>query len=132
MIRKLAHAAYTVRDMQATLRFYCQGLGLSHAFSLSRDDGSPWIEYVKVADGQFIEFFYPEAGSEDSRGSFMHLCLEVDDIHQTAAALKASGIVLRVPPTRGKDSNWQCWADDPDGNPIEFMQIDPASPQANA
>ena len=131
MITGIAHTAYAAADMEATLRFYCGQLGCTHAFSLSRQ-GKPWIEYVKVADGQFLEFFYVEEGDQFAAGSYKHLCLQVDDIHETARQLQDAGVTLRVLPQQGQDKNWQCWADDPDGNPIEFMQIDPESPQAKA
>jgi len=132
MIKGIAHAAYTVGDMEATLRFYCKQLGFTHAFSIDDAEGKPWIEYVKVADGQFLEFFYPQEGYRPEKGSYMHLCLEVDDIYGTAANLEAAGVTVRVPPRQGRDTNWQCWADDPDGNPIEFMQIGKDAPQARA
>ena len=132
MITGIAHTAYVVRDMRATLRFYCDQLGFKHAFSLANQDGDPWIEYVKVAEGQFVEFFYAPPDFVPQPGSYKHLCLSVDDIHAQAGALEAAGVTLRVRPTQGKDKNWQCWADDPDGNPIEFMQISPESPQAKA
>ena len=131
MITGIAHVAYAVKDMEATLNFYCKQLGLGHVFSIADGDGNPWIEYVKVADGQFLEFFYASEALS-ANGSYKHLCLQVDDIFTAASAIEASGITLRIKPTQGKDGNWQCWADDPDGNAIEFMQIDPTSPQANA
>lgn len=124
MITGIAHCAYMVKDMNASLRFYCEQLGFKHAFSIPRDDGSPWIEYVKVTDGQFLEFFYPGPDYEARKGSYLHLCLEVDDIHATAEGIEKAGVFVRVKPQQGKDGNWQCWADDPDGNPIEFMQMD--------
>ncbi len=130
MITRIAHTAYVVRDMQVTLRFYCEQLGCKHAFSLAGNDGKPWIEYVKVAEGQFVEFFYAKPDYDPKPGSYLHLCLEVDDIHETAQTLEKAGVFVRVKPQQGKDGNWQCWADDPDGNAIEFMQIDPSSPQA--
>ncbi|GHU83008.1 glyoxalase [Clostridia bacterium] len=132
MITGIAHAAYVAGDMEKTLHFYCGQLGFKHAFSLAGKDGEPWIEYVKAADGQFLEFFYAKEGYKPQNGSYLHLCLQVDDIHGEAARLTAAGVFLRVKPTQGMDGNWQCWADDPDGNAIEFMQIDPSSPQANA
>ncbi len=132
MITGIAHTAYVVRDMQATLKFYCDQLGFKHVFSIPNKEDKPWIEYVKASDGQFLEFFYAGADYKPEKGSYMHLCLRVDDIHTEAARLEAAGVFLRVKPQQGKDRNWQCWADDPDGNPIEFMQIDPSSPQANA
>ncbi len=132
MITGIAHAAYVVGDMGATLRFYCGQLGFRHAFSIKNNDEKPWIEYVKVSGGQFLEFFYPKADYVSQKGSYMHLCLQVDDIQSEARRLEAAGVFLRVKPQQGKDGNWQCWADDPDGNAIEFMQISPSSPQANA
>lgn len=132
MITRIAHNAYTVADMQKTLHFYCKQLGFNRVFSIPDNDGNPWIEYVKVAEGQFLEFFYPREGYVPNKGSYMHLCLEVDDIHEQARVLEAAGVTIRSQPTRGKDCNWQCWVDDPDGNAIEFMQIDPNSPQAKA
>lgn len=132
MITGIAHAAYVAGDMEATLRFYCGQLGFSHAFSIKDNEGKPWIEYVKVSDGQFLEFFYPNADYTPLKGSYMHLCLQVDDIQTEAKRLEGAGVYLRVTPRQGKDGNWQCWADDPDGNAIEFMQINPSSPQANA
>lgn len=131
MIKGIAHVAYEVVDMEKTLAFYCEKLGLKKVFSIPDENGNPWIEYVKVAEGQFIEFFYAK-GPSSGNSSYKHLCLEVDDIHAIAAQMQAAGVPLRVAPQQGKDQNWQCWVNDPDGNPIEFMQIDPASPQAKS
>jgi catechol 2,3-dioxygenase-like lactoylglutathione lyase family enzyme len=126
----IAHTAYHVADMAKSLDFYCNKLGLTHAFSIEDNDGNPWIEYLKVCDGQFIELFYGAKGQAPT--SYAHLCLQVEDIHETANKLKANGVTLDVEPVQGKDLNWQCWATDPDGNHIEFMQISPDSPQAKA
>ena len=49
-ITGIAHAAYNVSDMKASLDFYVAKLGMKHAFSIPRDDGTPWIEYIKLAD----------------------------------------------------------------------------------
>lgn len=133
MIIGIGHAAYTVRDMRATLRFYCDQLGLQHAFSLKDAHDSPWIEYIKVADGQFLEFFYAKADElGTSPESYRHLCLLVDDIHAECARIEANGAKLRIQPKQGRDGNWQAWIVDPDGNQIELMQIAPNAPQARA
>lgn len=132
MIKGIAHAAYTVSDMDKAMAFYVDGLGLKKAFSLADDQGRPWIEYLKVCDGQFIELFYAGEDFCARNGSYSHLCLEVDDCATTAAELEGRGVKIVVPPQQGKDRNWQCWVADPDGNRIEIMQIDPSAPQANA
>lgn len=63
---------------------------------------------------------------------YAHLCFEVEDVHQVAEVLRQKGAPLDVEPLQGLDFNYQCWSHDPDGNPIEFMQIHLDSPQAAA
>ena len=155
MIKGVSHIAFLVSDMQRSLHFYCEILKLRKAFEISDDTGNPWLIYIKICDGQFIELFYGGAQrsedevsaaartfratrrtpgvipSDTNPSGYLHLCLEVDDIHEIAGRLSENGITLDIEPKLGKDCNYQCWASDPDGNRIEFMQIDPRSPQRN-
>lgn len=135
MIKGIGHLAFDVSDMEQSLAFYCGILGFRKAFEIPHDDGRPWIVYLKVAGLQFIELFYGglnKPAQVTKPIGFSHLCLEVDDIHAIAEHLAKNGVPLDVEPKRGKDHNWQCWVRDPDGNRIEFMQLDPSSPQVNS
>lgn len=135
MIKGIGHLAFDVANMEQSLHFYCDILGLKRAFAIPHDDGKPWIEYIKVADNQFIELFYGAENKPEQVArpiGFSHLCLEVEDIHTISAHLKSCGLKLDVEPMQGKDHNWQAWAKDPDGNRIEFMQLHPDSPQMNS
>lgn len=132
MIKGIAHAAFTVRDMEKSLGFYCGVLGFEKAFELNRPDGEPWIVYLKVSRGQFIELFYGGKERTESSAGYSHLCLEVDDIHEIADRIKSRGAALDSGPSQGMDTNWQCWVKDPDGNRIEMMQLNPLSPQMKA
>jgi lactoylglutathione lyase len=132
MIKGISHAAFRVGDMTASLKFYCEVLGFKKAFELSKPDGSPGLIYIKVREGQFIELFYGKEGDETHAQNgigYTHLCLEVEDIEQFASHLRTHGIEITAGPKQGRDTNWQCWAKDPDGNRIEFMQMNPESPQ---
>ncbi|EPZ41599.1 MULTISPECIES: VOC family protein [Alicyclobacillus] len=135
MIQSLGHVALTVEDMDASLAFYCDVLGCEKAFEIHREDQTPWIVYVRVPDGRFIELFYGgivrTPANEHSIG-FNHLCFEVEDVASVAQSLTKAGAPLDIPPQQGLDLNYQCWTHDPDGNRIEFMQIHPDSPQAKA
>jgi catechol 2,3-dioxygenase-like lactoylglutathione lyase family enzyme len=135
MLKGNAHIAFVVSDMEKSLQFYCEVLGLKKAFDLDDNEGRPWINYLKVADGQFIELFYGGKRNyvhHPKNAGSTHVCFEVDDIFEISNHLKTHGIKLDVEPKRGKDQNYQCWTKDPDGFPIEFMQIDPRSPQSNS
>ncbi|RDW21350.1 VOC family protein [Oceanobacillus arenosus] len=126
MIKGINHKGFHVVDMERSLDFYCNKLGFKKAFELNQPSGEPWIVYVKVADGCFIELFY--GGAEGVRDRAEHICFEVDDIQETADQLKKSGVPLEVEISQGMALNYQFWVLDPDGNWIEFMEMNPESP----
>lgn len=130
MIKGINHKGYHVTDMDRSLEFYCDKLGFKKAFELNGDNGEPWIVYVKVADGCFVELFY--GGQEGERDRAEHICFEVDDIQETAETLESRGVQLATPITQGKALNYQFWIQDPDGNWIEFMEMHPDSPHLNS
>lgn len=126
MIKGINHKGFHVGDTERSLDFYCNKLGFKKAFKLNQPSGEPWIVYVKVADGCFIELFY--GGAEGVRDRAEHICFEVDDIQETAEQLKKNGVPLEVEISQGMALNYQFWVLDPDGNWIEFMEMHPESP----
>jgi len=134
MAKAMAHMAITVGDMQESLRFYTEALGLQRAFEIPNPkDGSPWIVYLTVCPGQFVELFYggtEEHAWQSRQIGFNHLCFEVEDIHAASQKVLDAGYTLDILPKQGADFNWQSWTKDPNGIRIELMQIDPKSPQA--
>jgi|GEM_PF-222744 len=128
----LGHSAYSVHDVDASLAFY-ELLGIREAFRLHRDDGSLMLAYLHVSGDRFIEIF-PGGVDPSTRGanpgqSYRHLCLVSDDIVNDVEHLRAHGVTIDIEPKLGKDGNTQAWVKDPDGNPIELMQLAPDSPQ---
>jgi catechol 2,3-dioxygenase-like lactoylglutathione lyase family enzyme len=133
MIKKIGHTAYNVSDMDKSMHFYCDILGFKYLFQLKDENKKPWINYLKISEGQFIELFYNGVKTADidtrSALGYNHLCLEVDDIKATLAEFKTKGLALDIEIMQGADLNYQAWAHDPDGNRIEFMQFHPDAPQ---
>ena len=122
-----AHLALSVRDMEKSIAFYTKVFGFTKAFSLKDEDGNPWIEYVKVAPGKFIELFY--GNDKENAGSFNHICFTVDDVPEMTRRIEAAGEKVTIGPKIGVDGNWQVWTVDPDGNKIEIMQYAENAPQ---
>jgi lactoylglutathione lyase len=125
---KLAHVAMQVRDMEKSLAFYCDGVGMTKAFSLADEKGEPWIEYLKICDGVFLELFY--GGGDLGEPSYEeigynHLCLTTGDADSLAARLHTAGYLDEVKPDEGGDGSKTFWARDPDGNKLEFTQYSP-------
>ena len=132
MITDIGHAAFKAHDLDKSIQFYAK-LGIGEAFRLNKPDGSLMLVYLHVAGDRFIEVFPGGAPPDpERRGSFMHLCLLVDDIHATVEELRAAGIMIDREPKQGLDHNMQAWISDPDGNAIELMQLVEESPQRTA
>lgn len=132
MILGMSHLALKVENMEKSLHFYCDLLGFQHAFDIKDKNDQPWIEYVKVGTGQFIELFHDGKNKQEElpdRIGVDHLCLEVTDIDDLAIELQRKGIEIDGKPRKALDNNYQFWIKDPDGNRIELMQIEKNSPQ---
>ena len=130
MLVDLAHTAFAVQDVEATLAFY-KKLGIEEAFRLHREDGSLMLVYCHIGGDRFLEFF-PGGPSPDParQQSFMHICLATDDIAADVEKIRAAGITIDKEIKEGLDKNLQAWITDPDGNKIELMQMSPESPQS--
>jgi lactoylglutathione lyase len=139
MFTGIGHLAFRVTNLHRSRDFYCNKLGFREAFRLEREgEPSPWIVYLQIVPGHFIELFPDDQnvpGSQpplDPQASYRHFCLLVDDLPATLQDLAGRGLEISGSPTEGLDHNLQFWLKDPDGNPIELMQISPRSPQAAA
>lgn len=131
-INRIAHASFKVTDMAAAVDFYCNGLGFTDKFELPDDQGRPWIKYLEIQPGQFLELFYdnddlPKVTHGYDLCGYLHLSLEVPDIQETKRELQAKGLPVNSEIKFGPDKSYQLWSADPDGNQIEFMQYTPDS-----
>ena len=137
MIKGIAHNALNVSDMDASVRFYRDGLGLTKAFEINDKEGKPWIVYLKVADGKFLELFYGGVKDPDSHyaGDLIgphHFSFETDDIDETARRCHAAGLRDSDDAWTNLDRNRAIWIEDPDGNGVEIIQYMPDSPHMTA
>ena len=135
MISGLGHIAIRAKDVEATVRFYTETLGLQEAFRLHTEDGALAIVYLYIAPSQFIEVF-PHGKNAPERGEetigMVHICLEVPDVEAAFAEAKKRGAPIDTEVIRGRAKCRQFWTHDPDGNPIELMELPPESLQAQA
>jgi lactoylglutathione lyase len=127
MITDLAHSAFRVQNLEKSLAFY-ELLGLKESFRLTHDDGSVMLVYLHVGADRFLELF-PGGALENPQNSFMHICLASDDLVGDVEMLREKGVKIEIEPKMGLDLNMQAWISDPDGNPIELMQLSEVSPQ---
>lgn len=126
-LKRIAHAALRVSDMDRALKFYCDGLGMKRKFSLRDRQGRPWIEYLEIVPCEFLELFYDNCSQSPQRKNpnrlgILHLAIEVDNMEQHRQELINNGIQPDGEIKMQGDHTYQLWVTDPDGNRIEFMQ----------
>ena len=104
---KYLHTMIRVRDLDATLRFFCEGIGLRETRRMDNAAGRYTLVFLAADETPEaeIELTYnwpPEDGSppEDygSARNFGHLAFRVDDIYATCERLQAMGLTIHRPP----------------------------------
>ena len=134
------HTMVRVRDLDASLRFYCEGLGLQEMSRMENDKGrftlvflaAPEdVELAKARKAPMVELTYNWDDEEYAGGrNFGHLAYRVDDIYETCRRLMDMGVTINRPPRDGH----MAFARSPDGISIELLQdgsLPPAEPWAS-
>jgi methylmalonyl-CoA/ethylmalonyl-CoA epimerase len=99
-VKKINHVAIVVPDLDAALAIYQEALGLKVTTIREVAEEEVVVGFLPTGDSE-IELLQPTNDTSgvarfmEKRGpGFHHLCLEVDDIEGTMAALKAAGAEL--------------------------------------
>jgi len=131
MVKCVSHVCFVVSDLEESIRFYTEKLGLRVAFDFKSATGVRHGVYLHVGARSFVELFTGAPQPAPEKASFRHICLEVDSIVAIVASLRAAGVEVSDPKLGG-DGSLQSWLKDPDGNAIELHEFLPDSLQAAA
>jgi lactoylglutathione lyase len=125
---KYLHSMVRVRDLDASLRFYCEGLGLREVRRHDVPQGKFTLVFLSAPDSPEAEIELTHNwGSEEDYGSarnFGHLAFRVDDIYATCSHLQAMGVTINRPPRDGH----MAFVRSPDLISIELLQKGDALP----
>lgn len=127
-ITSIGHVAIKVKDLDTSLDFYRERLQFPEMLRLKNEDGSTWLVYLRITDDQYLEIF-PGAENDRAPGwnanGVNHMCFIIEDLDGTTERIKAAGVKLTAEIKQGLDGNRQAWIEDPDGNRIELMEMQP-------
>ena len=123
----MAHVCLRVTDLDRTLKFYRDGIGLKPHFNFTRK-GKPIGFYLEVAKGAYVEVFETNDPIGEGKRSLDHFCIETDAMESLRERLIQHGYSPGESKL-GADQSHQFWIKDPDGVAIEFHQYTPESAQ---
>jgi lactoylglutathione lyase len=128
---KYLHTMVRVTDLDKSLKFYCDALGLRE------------LKRKEVPQGRFTLVFLAAPGDDDAQveltynwdpesytggRNFGHLAYAVDDIYATCKRLQEHGVTINRPPRDGH----MAFVRSPDNISVELLQrggaLEPAEP----
>jgi len=123
-----------VSDLEASLQFYCNALGLQELKRYDNEQGRFTLVFLSAPNDEAaqVELTYnwdpePYAGGRN----FGHLAYAVDDIYATCERLAEHGVTINRPPRDGR----MAFVRSPDGISVELLQsgeaLAPAEPWAS-
>jgi lactoylglutathione lyase len=125
---RMLHTMIRVANLEESLNFYCDVLGMKLLRQKDYPDGKftlAFVGYGDEADHTVIELTYNWGVDQYDLGSgYGHIALGVDDIYQTCEQIKAKGgKVVREPGPMKHGSTVIAFVEDPTGYKIELIQF---------
>ena len=126
---KYLHTMVRVADLEASLDFYCNKLGLRELKRHVNEGGRFTLVFLAAPgdDEAQVELTYNWDPEKLTGGrNFGHLAYEVDDIYATCQKLLNSGVTINRPPRDGR----MAFVRSPDEISVELLQRGEALPAA--
>lgn len=118
---KYLHTMVRVKNLEDSLDFYCEKLGLIEVRRREFPDARFSLIFLKADgdDGPEVELtFNWDLQDYDSGRNFGHLAYAVDDIYAYCQRLMDKGVTINRPPRDGR----MAFVKSPDGISIEILQ----------
>jgi lactoylglutathione lyase len=125
-VTKLLHTRMRVSDMDQTIRFYTDVLGLEVLEKKVSPRGSH-LAFLKVPNSEeLIELTsFPPSGPVRVQEDLVHLAFQVDSIDDTIATLTVKEIRITDGPTTTSSGSRFIFIDAPDGYEVELIERPP-------
>lgn len=123
MIKKILHTRYRVRDLEKTVAFYRDVLGLEEVRRTTSGRGSQLVFFKAPQSEEEIEICkFDESGPVQVGPDLTHLAFEVDDLEKFARDAAMKGYPLSDGPHRTEGGSLIGFIDAPEGYEIELIQ----------
>jgi len=128
---KYLHTMIRVSDVDATLKFFCDGLGLKEVRRMANEKGRFTLIFLAAPGDEDAQVELTHNWDPETYGggrNFGHLAYAVDDIYATCNRLMKHGVTINRPPRDGR----MAFVRSPDRISVELLQkgeaLAPAEP----
>jgi lactoylglutathione lyase len=123
MVKKLLHTRMRVNDLERTVRFYEEALGLRVVRRHTSPRGAQLAFIGTPNSDEEIELCQlPGSPPVQVQPDLMHLAFEVDNLAEFAAGLAGKGFKLSDGPTKTGSGSVIAFIDAPEGYEVELIQ----------
>ena len=145
MLKSFFHTGFVVKDIDTSAKFYTEVLGMRMGERFEREGA--FVEQVLAFPGahidramldkgeghklELVQYLNPASGSPTVNRNGLgaaHLAFFVEDLDKFYVETSQKGLKYNNPPTPATDDHGKglmkaCYAQDPDGNWLEFVEI---------
>ena len=122
-VRKLLHTRYRLNDLEKSVKFYKEVLGLEEVRRHKSPRGSELVFLKTPGSEELIELcYYPSSGPVQVQPDLTHLAFEVDNLEEFGQHLAKLGLKYSDGPTTTSTGTVFAFIDAPEGYEIELIQ----------
>lgn len=123
-VKKLLHTRYRVNDLEKTVRFYVDVLGLQEVRRHKSPRGSELVFLKASGSEELIEVcYFPSSGPVQVQADLTHLAFQVDNLAEFGKHLEKHGLKYSDGPHMKENGSGFAFVDAPEGYEIELMQL---------
>src|ERR1041385_2470532 len=121
--RKLLHTRYRLNDLERSVKFYKEVLGLEELRRHKSPRGSELVFMKAPESEELIELCsFPQSGPVHVQADLTHLAFEVDSLQDFGKHLASLGLQFSDGPHLRENGSGFAFIDAPEGYEIELMQ----------
>ena len=122
-VKKLHHTRYRVDDLERTVKFYREVLGLEETRRHKSPRGSELVFMKAPESEELIELcYFPASGPVHVQADLTHLAFEVESLAAFGEHIASLGVAFSDGPTVRPDGSGFAFVDAPEGYEIELIQ----------
>jgi lactoylglutathione lyase len=122
--KKLLHTRYRVNDLEKTVKFYKDVLGLEEIRRNKSPRGSELAFLKTPGSEELIEItYFPGSGPVQVQPDLTHLAFEIDNLEEFGKHLASLGLKFSDGPTKSSSGSSFAFIDAPEGYEIELIEM---------